>query len=46
MMLLRISTLATGRTGIREGTLAGYVALLNAGHHARRARVRQPRLLR
>jgi histidine ammonia-lyase len=31
MMLLRISTLATGRTGIREQTLQAYVAMLNAG---------------
>src|SRR4051795_7246966 len=31
LMLLRISTLATGRTGIREVTLATYVAMLNAG---------------
>jgi histidine ammonia-lyase len=31
LMLLRISTLATGRTGIREETLRTYVALLNAG---------------
>ena len=31
MMLLRISTLATGRTGVREGTLTAYVAMLNAG---------------
>ena len=31
LMLLRISTLATGRTGIREETLAAYVAILNAG---------------
>lgn len=30
LMLLRISTLATGRTGIREETLAAYVAMLNA----------------
>ncbi len=30
LMLLRISTLATGRTGIREETLSAYVALLNA----------------
>ena len=30
-MLLRISTLATGRTGIREETLRCYVAMLNAG---------------
>jgi histidine ammonia-lyase len=31
LMLLRISTLATGRTGIREETLGCYVAMLNAG---------------
>ena len=31
MMLLRISTLATGRTGIREQTLLAYVGMLNAG---------------
>ena len=31
LMLLRISTLATGRTGIRAETLAAYVAMLNAG---------------
>ena len=31
LMLLRISTLATGRTGIRPRTLLAYVALLNAG---------------
>src|SRR5262245_63276113 len=31
MMLLRLSTLATGRTGIREETLLTYVAMLNAG---------------
>ena len=30
LMLLRISTLATGRTGIREETLTTYVAMLNA----------------
>ena len=30
-MLLRISTLATGRTGIREQTLRCYVDMLNAG---------------
>ena len=29
-MLLRISTLATGRTGIRDSTLTSYVAMLNA----------------
>ena len=31
LMLLRISTLATGRTGVREATLTAYVAMLNAG---------------
>jgi histidine ammonia-lyase len=31
LMLLRISTLATGRTGIREETLTTYAAMLNAG---------------
>ncbi|HSU35316.1 MAG TPA: histidine ammonia-lyase [Propionibacteriaceae bacterium] len=31
LMLLRISTLATGRTGIRVETLTTYVAMLNAG---------------
>ncbi|WP_226963535.1 histidine ammonia-lyase [Nostocoides sp. F2B08] len=31
LMLLRIATLATGRTGIREETLTAYVAMLNAG---------------
>ena len=31
LMLLRISTLATGRTGIREETLQCYVAMVNAG---------------
>src|SRR5690349_14776496 len=31
LMLLRISTLATGRTGVREVTLRTYVELLNAG---------------
>ena len=31
LMLLRISTLATGRTGIRPETLTAYVGLLNAG---------------
>ena len=30
MMLLRIATLATGRTGVRPDTLLAYVALLNA----------------
>ena len=31
MMLLRLSTLATGRTGVRLGDRRGYAALLNAG---------------
>ena len=31
LMVLRISTLATGRTGVREATLAAYVGMLNAG---------------
>ena len=30
-MLLRLSTLATGRTGVREETAAAYAAVLNAG---------------
>ncbi|WP_238384435.1 histidine ammonia-lyase [Segeticoccus rhizosphaerae] len=30
-MLLRLSTLATGRTGVREQTAQAYAALLNAG---------------
>jgi histidine ammonia-lyase len=31
MMLLRLSTLATGRTGIRPATAQAYAALLNSG---------------
>ena len=31
LMLLRLSTLATGRTGIRPGTARAYAALLDAG---------------
>jgi histidine ammonia-lyase len=31
LMLLRLSTLATGRTGVREETATTYAALLNAG---------------
>ena len=46
LMLLRIATLATGRTGVRPDTLLAYVALLNAGTHPGGARVRQPGLLR
>ncbi|WP_313022617.1 histidine ammonia-lyase [Mobilicoccus sp.] len=31
LMLLRLSTLATGRTGVQESTARAYAALLNAG---------------
>ncbi len=31
MMLLRLSTLATGRTGVRPGTATAYAAVLDAG---------------
>jgi histidine ammonia-lyase len=31
MMLLRLSTLATGRTGVRPGTASAYAAILSAG---------------
>jgi histidine ammonia-lyase len=31
MMLLRLSTLATGRTGVRPETAAAYAAMLSAG---------------
>src|SRR4051812_17603041 len=31
LMFLRLSTLATGRTGVRPGTAAAYAALLSAG---------------
>jgi histidine ammonia-lyase len=31
LMLLRLSTLATGRTGVREQTATAYAAMLNAG---------------
>jgi histidine ammonia-lyase len=31
LMLLRLSTLATGRTGVREETVAAYAGMLNAG---------------
>jgi histidine ammonia-lyase len=31
LMLLRLATLATGRTGVREQTAAAYAAMLNAG---------------
>ena len=45
-MLLRLSTLATGRTGVRRETAELLAGLLNARHHAGRARVRLARLLR
>src|SRR3954452_3943213 len=31
LMLLRLSTLATGRSGVRPGTAAAYAAMLDAG---------------
>jgi histidine ammonia-lyase len=31
LMLLRLATLATGHTGVREETIAAYAAMLNAG---------------
>ena len=46
LMLLRLSTLATGRTGVRLETARAYAALLSSGHHPPRARVRFARLLR
>ena len=45
LMLLRLSTLATGRTGVRVETAAGYAALLSAGITPGRARVRLAGLL-
>ena len=46
LMLLRLSTLATGHTGVRLETAEAYASMLNAGLTPDRARVRQPRLLR
>ena len=46
LMLLRISTLATGRTGIREETLRDLRRHAQRRHHAGRPRVRLARLLR
>ncbi len=40
MMLLRLATLATGRTGVRPLIATGYAAMLNAGCHPGGARVR------
>ena len=44
LMLLRLSTLATGRTGVRLETAAALAALLDAGITSDRARVRVARL--
>ena len=46
MMLLRLSTLATGRTGVRPEVAQTYAAMLSAGLTPVVLRVRQPRLLR
>ena len=46
MMLLRLSTLASGRTGVRRETAQAYADLLSAGSDAGGLRVRKPRLLR
>jgi len=46
MMLLRLSTLATGRTGVRLSTAQTYVRMLNAGITAGGPRIRIARLLR
>ena len=45
LMLLRLSTLATGRTGIREETADDVRGDAQRRHHAGRARVRLARLL-
>ena len=46
LMLLRLSTLATGHTGVRRETAQLLAGLLSHGHHAGRARVRLAGLLR
>ena len=46
LMLLRLSTLATGRTGVRRWTAAGLRRAAQRRHHPRRPRVRLARLLR
>ena len=46
LMLLRLSTLATGHTGVRRETAQLMADLLTARHHAGGARVRLARLLR
>ena len=45
LMLLRLSTLATGRTGVRPATAAGLRRAARRRHHPGRARVRLARLL-
>ena len=45
MLLLRLSTLATGRTGVRLGTARCYAALLDRRHHPGGGRVRLAGLL-
>ena len=45
LMLLRLSTLATGRTGVRPVVAETYAAVLNAGITPVVIRIRQPRLL-
>ena len=42
LMLLRLRTLATGRTGIRPETAQTLAGTPQRGHHPRRPRVRQP----
>ena len=46
LMLLRLSTLATGHTGVRRETAQLMASLLTRGDHAGRPRVRLARLLR
>ena len=46
LMLLRLSTLATGHTGVRRETAQLYADLLSPRDHASRPRVRLARLLR
>ena len=46
LMLLRLSTLATGRTGVRVGDRPRLRRAARRRHHARRPRVRLARLLR
>ena len=46
LMLLRLSTLASGRTGVRLTVPQTYARAAERGHHPRGARVRVARLLR